>query len=113
MTEELGAGIALDETLDFSINGSGDIASTSGAEELEKDLSFQLLIILSDFKGQPLRPETESEIKSLTVDTISSDVRVDEVDRGSVEVEKPGREAIRIGVPVSTLQGEHELVFNL
>jgi len=111
--EDLGAGIYLDRTLDFEVGGTGDLRTTSGGEELEKDLSFQLLIVLDELKGQRLTPETEANIKSLTVDTITSDVRVEAIDRGSIQVRKPGRNSLRIDAFVTTTDSEYELVFNL
>lgn len=111
--ENLGSGLYLDQTLDFDPNETGDLRTTSGSEELQKDLAFQLLIVLQDYIGPPLTPGTRSEIKSLTVDTITSDVRVDSVDRGSMRVQKVNPESIRISVVV-TADGEREdLVFNL
>lgn len=111
--ENLGAGPYLDSTLDFGVSRTGDLRHTSGSEELEKDLSFQLLIILDDFIGQPLTPELEAQVKSLTVDTITSDSRIRDVDRGSIRLFKPDRESLTISAPVEADGQEQELVFNL
>lgn len=109
----LGSGLYLDQSLDFDVSTTGDLQTTSGSEELQKDLAFQLLIILDDLMGQPLTPDTRAQIKSLTLDTILSDSRVDDVDRGSLTIGKPNPESIRIEA-IATASGQpQELVFNL
>jgi len=111
--ENLGSGLFLDQSLDFDPSSTGDLRTVSGSEELEKDLSFQLIIILSDSIGQPITPATRSEIRSLAVDTITSDSRVDSIDRGSIELTKPDRETIRLQAVVTAGGETRELVFNL
>lgn len=111
--ENLGSGLYLDQNLDFDPSTTGDLRTVDGSDELQKDLAFQLLIVLSDYIGPPLTPGTRSEIKSLTVDTILSDSRVQDLDRGSMTVTKPNAESITIEVFVTADGGEHEMVFNL
>lgn len=111
--ENLGSGLYLDRELDFDPNETGDLRTISGSDELQKDLAFQLLITLDDFIGPPLTPGTRADIKSLTVDTITSDSRVDALDRGSMQVRKPDRNSIVIQVIVFAGGEEQELVFNL
>jgi hypothetical protein len=111
--KNLGSGLYLDQTLDFDPSTTGDLRTVSGSEELQKDLAFQLLIVLGDYIGPPLTPGTRAEIKSLTVDTITSDSRVDRIDRGSMQVLKPNPNSIRIQVLVIAEGDEQELVFNL
>lgn len=111
--ENLGSGLYLDQNLDFDPNTTGDLRTVSGSEELQKDLAFQLLITLDEFIGPPLTPGTRADIKSRTVDTITSDSRVDSLDRGSLQVQKPNRNSIRLSVVVFAGGEEQELVFNL
>jgi hypothetical protein len=111
--ENLGSGLYLDQELDFDPSTTGDLRTVDGSEELQKDLAFQLLIVLSDYIGPPLTPGTRADIKSLTVDTITSDSRVDSIDRGSMQVTKPTPESIRVQVLVIADGDEQELVFNL
>lgn len=111
--ENLGSGLYLDQTLDFDPSTTGDLRTVSGSEELQKDLAFQLLIVLDEFIGPPLTPGTRAEIKSLTIDTITSDSRVDSIDRGSMVVSKPTPESIRVKVFVIAEGEQQELVFNL
>jgi hypothetical protein len=109
--ENLGSGLYLDQSLDLGVGSTGDLRTVSGGEELQKDLAFQLIIILSDLKGQPLTPDTRAEIKSLTLDTILSDSRVDDVDRGSMVIEKPDQNSISIEAFVEALGTGQDLVF--
>lgn len=111
--DNLGAGLYLDQTLDFGVGSTGDLRYEEGSSELEKDLSFQLLIILDDLRGQPLTPETEAKIKSRTVDTITSDVRVDDLDRGSMQVAKPNGESLVIQTYVRAGGERQQLVLNV
>jgi hypothetical protein len=111
--DSLGSGLYLDQTLDFDINTTGDLRSSSGSAELEKDLSFQLLIILDGVKGQPLTPALRADVKDLTTNTLLSDSRVQSVDQGSMQVSKPNPEAIRINAVVTALGTEQELVFRV
>jgi hypothetical protein len=113
MAGELGAGPALDQSMDFSITPDGDIAASRGEEELNKDLAFQLIIILDDLSGQQLSPDTRGQIKSLTVDTINSDTRVESVSRGSVQVESAGRDSIRLSASFISNSGQQEFVITV
>lgn len=114
MTDELGRGQYLDASLDFDISNTGDIRATQdGTSELQKDLAFQLVIVLGDFQGQRLTPELKSRIKGTTVDVILSDSRVRDVDRGSITASQTSRNSVRIGAPVFTRNGRQELVFEI
>lgn len=111
--ENLGSGVYVDQNLDFDPNETGDLRTISGSAELQKDLAFQLLITLDRFVGPPLTPGTRADIKSRTVDTITSDTRVDSIDRGSIRVEKPNPESIRIEATVTAGGEQQQFVFNV
>lgn len=111
--ERLGAGINLDRAYDFSIDSTGDIQSVSGAEELNKDLAFQLSIALDEFRGKPVTNELKSEIKSVTKNTILSDVRVRSVDSESIQIERSSRDSISVLAPYTSVNGQAELIFKL
>jgi hypothetical protein len=114
MSEEtLGAGIYLDRDLDFEIDQTGDLRSESGSAELQKDLAFQLQIILSEYIGLPMRPGTVSDIKSDTIRTLISDDRVDSVDRSSFVLEQVGDRSLFVQVVVFAGGEQQELVFNV
>lgn len=114
MTDRLGRGIYLDQTLDFDISSTGDIRNTgNGSNELQKDLAFQLKIVLSPYVGEPLTPNNESEIKSDTVDTLLSDNRVRDVDRSTLSVKRTDRNTLSISTVATTAGGEQELIFRV
>jgi len=109
----LGSGLYLDTNFDLDVGQTGDLRSVNGVDELQKDLAFQLTILLDNFIGQPLSPETEAQIKSITIDTLSSDNRVGQVDRSSITVRKPDRNTIAIQAPVIADNERRELVFEI
>lgn len=111
--ENIGAGIALDQSMDFGVSSEGDIRSVRGAEELNKDIAFQLKLILVDLKGQPLTPDTKGQIKSDTINTLLSDNRVVRVNRAGIEIRDTGRDSIRIIADYQSTAGPQELVFEL
>lgn len=113
MSGELGDGFFLDQTLDFEIAPDGDLRGEKGADELSKDLAFQLIIILDDLQGQPLTPDVRGQVKSLTVDTLLSDSRVVRVDESGIRVRQIGEGTLRVAVSLTTTEGPEELVFNL
>lgn len=112
-SDELGSGLSLDQSFDFEIASDGDLRAVSGFDELNKDLGFQLTIILGDLKGQPLTPDVRGEIKSLTIDTLSSDERVLSVNESGIRIEQIGRETLRLAASYDSVEGPQELVFTL
>lgn len=113
MPDELGAGFFLDQTLDFGISSSGDLRASRGEDELNKDIGFQLKIVLGEIKGQPLTPDVKGEIKSLTVDTLRSDIRVLSVREGQIKVTETDRQTLAISAVYDTVAGQQERVFNI
>lgn len=114
MTNDLGRGIFLDQALDFDLTNTGDVRMTvNGSRELQKDLAFQLKIVLDPFLGQRLTPNTKSEIKSDTIAVLISDSRVRDVDRSGVSIRETGRSSLAITATVNTIEGQQELVFRL
>jgi hypothetical protein len=109
----LGAGLYLDSKFDLNVAQTGDLRSSSGSEELEKDLAFQLKIVLDDIVGQPLTPDVRAEIISLTIDTITSDLRVQTLDRSSITVTRVRSDALFVEALVETKSGEQELVLSI
>lgn len=111
--QNLGSGLYLDEDLDLTVDELGDIETSFGIEELQKDLSFQLIFVLDPYIGQPLTTDVVSQVRSKTVDTVTADTRVDSVDRGSMTVRKPDPESITIQLNIFADGSEEELVFTL
>jgi hypothetical protein len=108
-----GSGLYLDNTFDLDVGQTGDLRSVEGVDELQKDLAFQLTILLDDLVGQPLDPETEAQVKSITIDVLTSDNRVEDVDRSGITVRKPRRDTITIQTPVIADNETRDLVFEI
>jgi hypothetical protein len=74
-----GSGPSLDENFDLEVGSTGDVAVSSGIEELHKDLSLQLSVGLQEFVGATPTPTIEAEAVSRAKDIMEADVRVDRV----------------------------------
>jgi len=111
--DALGSGPALDETFDFTIANDGDLNSSSGLEELQKDLGFQMAFLLSEFEGQPLTPDVFSDVRSIARRIALSDDRVTSVNDSNFRVEQDENETIKITMTVGTTFEERELVVTL
>lgn len=109
---DFGAGIFLDSDLDFEVDESGDIRTTSGASELEKDLAFFVISVLNDRRGQRIDNRTLREIELITEDVLDRDPRVDSV--SNVEArDVSGRNTIELIAKVIADTGEQELVIEV
>lgn len=111
--DALGAGPALDETFDFTVSSDGDVESSSGLEELQKDLAFQMAFLLRDFEGEPLTPDVLSDIRSIARRAALSDERVTSVNDNNFRVEQDENETITITMTIGTTFEERELVVTL
>jgi len=112
--DNLGAGVALDQSFDFSIDPTGDLAATSGKQELQKDLSLLMTQNLQEYLGQPPTTETKVEIKEDAIEIALADVRVIAVDRELASVEIIDREEISLSLPVVTSsEQQYTFVFNI
>lgn len=108
MSERFGAGIALDEDLDFSITPTGDLQTEEGTDELLKDLSFQLHFFLQQFLGQSPTEETKVSVLAEVEDVVTRDVRVDSLiaDESRVSFFGPRNAGIRVNVALVTSDNE-------
>lgn len=120
MSEELyGNGIYLDESFDLSVDNTGDLRSSKGVNELEKDLSFRMADELSDLLGSPegrnFGPKLRSRAKSIALD----DERVETVIDSRVSVNKientpeSNDAEYELILPVVATTEQTELVINL
>ena len=121
-TEEdaLGSGIALGDDLDMMLEDSGDLLATSGIEELEKDLSINMIFQLtfggpdgSGYLGRPLTQEVESDILDLIRRTALSDDRINTVRSIFVRRSPNQRNTLEIDLTVVTSLGEQNLVITV
>lgn len=76
-----GTGLDLDEYYDFVIDESGDVASASELDELEKDLRGKVYRVISNYGvGILMNTNERSKLESRVKDTLTNDVRVLEAD---------------------------------
>lgn len=111
---EYGAGIYLDESLDFSVGNAGDLKHEVGVDELRKDLAIQMIIYLDQYLGRPPTGSLNAEVAGTAMRAAAADTRVQSVDREKTTVSfSPDREEITLGLTVQTDDGEHDLVFEI
>jgi hypothetical protein len=114
MSENLGAGIALDEQLDFGVDPSGDVESSSGPIELRKDLAIQMIIGLDRYIGEPPSGNIEAKVAGSAKQIALNDPRVLSVRDDSIIVNySTRREEISIEMNVITEDGEIPFVFDV
>lgn len=117
--DSLGGGLYLDRSFDLAVSNNGDLRKESGLEELSKDISFQLAIVLEPLLGQPDSRNFKVELKDLTREVILSDSRVDSVGNDDIVVNDVSDElasdvTYEIVVPTVVASGEpQELVFTV
>ncbi len=109
---DYGAGIALDRELDLEIDATGDIESVDGVDELEKDISFQLIRVLSDEVGLPISRKEESRIARLARITIEADPRISQVESLSADIRR-GAQEIEIDASVRAGDAVEQFVFEV
>jgi len=121
-TEEdgLGSGIALDEDLDMMLSNDGDLLSVSGFEELEKDLSVNMIFQLTfggpdnaGYLGKPLTPEVKADILDLVKRTALSDDRINTVRRIVVSRPDGQRNVIVVDLTVVTSIEERNFIITV
>lgn len=114
MSEEFGSGIFLDDQFDLSIDSTGDIQSTTGVDELQKDLAFQMVISMQQFRGSPPSGNLKAKISNTASQVVLGDSRINSVVRDSFTIEfSDNRESIDIRFDVRTETGQQTLVFNI
>lgn len=114
MVDAFGSGIYLDERLDFAVNTAGDLRTVSGIDELEKDLSIQMIAGLRQYLGQPPTSNLDAKIFNTASNIALADTRVASVntDQSSVSFNQTRDEMI-LNLVVRTVDGEQELVFEV
>jgi len=112
--EEFGAGPALDENLDFFVGPTNDLAHEDGIDELEKDLSVNMIAELTEFVGPPSTPNVRSQIAQNARLTALADERISAVNKGDVDVTINENREISVSMTVKVSgDEEYDLVFNV
>jgi hypothetical protein len=114
MSDRLGGGIYLDNQFDFSVSTTGDLRFSNGVNELQKDLSFIMVIILDEYIGKGPSDNLETKILSTASEIAKADTRVTRVNEGKSSVEfDPQEQTIMLELLVETFDGEQALVFEV
>ncbi len=114
MSENLGSGVFLDERFDFSVDPTGDLKSTSGLNELQKDLAFQMVINLEQFIGQPPTGNLQEKVAGTAKRVAEADSRVRYVLEGDTEVIfSDDREEITLKMTAQTRDEQQNLIFDI
>lgn len=89
-----GNGPSLDDDFDFTISSTGDLTISRELEELNKDLSMQLTVVLREFLGETSSTNVETRALSKAIEVVELDSRVDTVqqDTSSATLLSNGRE---------------------
>jgi hypothetical protein len=110
----LGSGVGLDESFDFEVGSTGDLKSTEGVEELEKDLAFQMVLGLDEFIGRRPTAALPERVARRASDIAEADPRVEFVNRSALEASfSPDARQIDLKMQVKTEDGVQELIFNV
>jgi len=114
MAPRFGSGIHLDEKFDFSVGNTGDLKSEDGLEELQKDLSIQMVIGLDQYLGQPPGGNLEAKIINKVITIANADPRITSVVESSIDVQfNSSRDELTIKMTVRTSDGEQNLIFDV
>lgn len=71
-----GSGIKLDEDWDLIVDDTGDIASSSDFNELEKDIAYALANRLENEGGLLTNPTGRAQVKSTTLEILRREPRI-------------------------------------
>lgn len=113
MTEEFGSGPELTEGLDFTVGPTGDISTVTGIEELKKDLSMSMIILLNNYVGTPPTPNTRSRLRRDVRGTALADTRISAAPGEDITITQENYEEISITMTVIAETGdEFEMVFS-
>ena len=112
--DNLGNGLSLDEELDFHLTPSGDLATDSGMEELNKDLTVVTIVELNEFLGAAPSSTIAEEVLAKAVSVIEPDDRVDYVDKEKSEVSfSNNRQSIELDLAIYVNDAEYNLVIEV
>lgn len=109
---EFGSGPYLTQDFDWEVTNTGDIRATFGTRELEKDIALFSVAALQQVVGRQQDANTRGRIKSIVIDVLNNDPRVDSVANVNVRFLSRRNEA-EVTCDVITDNNEQELVFTL
>jgi len=117
MTERFGSGIHLNSNdnggfqWDLDIDESGDLRSSGGLDELQKDVSFRSAQALEDVIGQHLTPTAMNRVRSTIRDVLETEDRIERIVRMDVSRVRGQPNTVRVRADVNTESDVVSLVF--
>jgi len=114
MADEFGSGIFLDDQFDFSVNSTGDLKTRSGLDELQKDLAFNMVINLNQYRGQPPTGNLKEKVAATAKSVAEADSRIDFVLSGQTQVSfSDNREQITLKMTAQVEDTQQSLIFDI
>lgn len=107
-----GSGIFLTQDLDFEVTTTGDIQSSTGSDELEKDIAIQSIIQLQGIRGIRGTPQEKARLRNRVRNILTADPRISYVSNLTIRFIQ-GEEEAEIVASVNTIDGNQELVFEV
>ena len=117
MTERFGSGIHLNSNdvdgfdWDLDVDESGDLRSTSGLDELQKDVAFRSAQALEDVIGHHLTPTAMNRVRSTIRDVLETEDRIKRIVRMDVSRVGGQPNTVRVRADVNTESDVVSLVF--
>ena len=117
MTERFGSGIHLNSNdsgglqWDLDVDESGDLRSSSGLDELQKDVSFRSAEALEDVIGHHLTPTAMNRVRSTIRDVLETEDRIERIVRMDVSRVGGQPNTVRVRADVNTEFDVVSLVF--
>lgn len=115
---EFGSGIHLDSTpgessydWDFVVDETGDLKTSSGLDELLKDVAFITARRIQTQIGEPTSPTTLNRIDAIVKETLREEPRVDRIMRVEV-TQSNNKNQVNISANVVASGEQQELVFS-
>lgn len=118
MSDNLGSGIKLTDDWDLDVDTTGDLATVSGQDELEKDLAMVTAIYFDNNLGETINPRQEANslksIENAVRRIFQQDSRVGRVVNIDVRPDQNITDAIIIESEiVADDQSNHDLVIEV
>lgn len=110
---EFGAGIYLDDEFDLEVSESGDLRTTIGLSEVEKDLAFKSTQRLQPILGSPKTQLVASEIERIITTITNNEPRVGRVTDIDVFYPDDRRNTVSLDVRLIVSDQDQPLVFSV
>ena len=118
MTERFGDGLYLVDSADedqfqwdLDVDESGDLRSSGGLDELQKDVAFRSAQALEDVIGQHLTPTAMNRVRSTIRDVLETEDRIERIVRMDVSRVGGQPNTVRVRADVNTEFDVVSLVF--